>query len=302
MPRRHTLVLSIVTLLTVGLTTTAAMSQTKPNTTSPAKKSSPVVARTIPVIKCTDPDTMTACKSLKQLVDARDERILDILMGTQSASVKLSNYYTHVAYVCLAKNSDEFRTVDFGLPKGKSYEPYSFYLSEEAVKRSNEQSAFLGPSTPNHPVDPSIQNQWYEEHLEREIYDFGSVETHEYTDGLPSQWEMDFGKWSRLSETQYNQASDNAATFEGAYVWLERHTGNDKDSPDIGDDPEHAHISIVDGSVHVHYWFETKTGANVDIELSIQASTGRFTQSLVVRELPSLGAVESVGTCMIFKP
>jgi hypothetical protein len=287
---RRSAALSVIALLSLGLATTAAAQQTKPNPPSTAKKSSPVAAKTIPTIKCTDPDTMTACKSLKQLVEARDERILDILMGTQSASIKLSDYYTHIAYVCLAKNSDEFRTVDFGLPKGKSYKPYSFYLGEEAVKRSNEQSAFLGPSTPNHPVDPSIQDQWYEEHLDREIYDFGSVDTHEYSDGLPLQWEMDFGKWSRPSESQYNPASDNAATFEGAYVWLERHTGNDKDSPDIGD-----------GSVHVHYWFETKTGANINVELRIQASTDRFTQSLVVRELPSLGAVESTGTCMIFK-
>jgi hypothetical protein len=298
---RRSAALSVIALLSLGLATTAAAQQTKPNPPSTAKKSSPVAAKTIPTIKCTDPDTMTACKSLKQLVEARDERILDILMGTQSASIKLSDYYTHIAYVCLAKNSDEFRTVDFGLPKGKSYKPYSFYLGEEAVKRSNEQSAFLGPSTPNHPVDPSIQDQWYEEHLDREIYDFGSVDTHEYSDGLPLQWEMDFGKWSRPSESQYNPASDNAATFEGAYVWLERHTGNDKDSPDIGDDPEHAHVFIVDGSVHVHYWFETKTGANINVELRIQASTDRFTQSLVVRELPSLGAVESTGTCMIFK-
>jgi hypothetical protein len=301
MHKRHASILTIVALLSIGLTATAAVSQTKPNTTSPAKKSSPVVAKTIPTIKCTDPDTMTACKSFKQLVEARDRRILDILMGAQSASGKLSGYYRHIAYVCFAKTSDEFRTVDFDLPKGKSYKPYLFYLSEETVKMSIELSAFLGPSTSSHPVDPSIQDQWYEEHLNREIYDFGSVDTHEYTDGLDADWEMDYGKWARLSETQNDPAGDNAATFEGAYVWLERHTGSDKDSHDIGDDPEHAHISIIDGSVHIHYRFETKTGAHIFVELSIQASTGRFTESLIVHELPSLGSVESTGTCMTFK-
>lgn len=301
MHKRHASILSIIALLSIGLMATTAVSQTKPTTTNPPKKSPPVAARAIPTIKCSDPDTMAACKSFKQLVEARDKRILDILMGSQTASAKLSSYRRHIAYVCPRKNLDGFWTVDFDLPKGKSYSPYSFYLTEEAVKRSNEQSAFLGPSTPNHPIDPSIQDQWYEEHLDREIYDFGDVDVHEYEDGLPLEWEVDFGKWSRLSETKNDSESDDAAIFEGAYVWLERHTGNEKDSPDIGDDPEHAHISIVDGKIHVHYLFETKTGAHISNELSIQESTGRFTQTFIIREAPSLGNIESTGTCMIFK-
>jgi hypothetical protein len=292
--------LSVIVLLSLGLTTTADP-QTKPNTASPAKKSLPVPVKTIPTIKCSDAESMTACKSFKQLVVAGDKPIIDIITGTRSAPAKPSGYRKHVAYVCPRKDLDDFWTVDFDLPKGESYEPYSFYLTEEAVKRSNEQLAFLGPSTPNHPVDPSIQDQWYEEHLDGEIYDFGTVGTHEYTDGLPSEWEYDFGKWSRPSETQDDPASDDKATFEGAYVWLERHTGNEKDSPDIGDDPEHAHISIADGNIHIHYLFETKTGAHIDNELNIQESTGRFTQTFIVREAPSLGNVESTGACMIFK-
>ena len=201
MTRLRSAALSAIALLSLGFTTTAAASQTKPSTTSPANKSSPVAARTIPTIKCTDPDTMAACQSFKQLIEARDKRILDILMGTQTASAKLSDYRRHIAYVCPRKNLDGFWTVDFDLPKGKSFSPYSFYLTEEAVKRSNEQSAFLGHSTPNHPVDSSIQDQWYEEHLDREIYDFGDVDVHEYEDGLPSEWEVDFGKWSRPSKS-----------------------------------------------------------------------------------------------------
>lgn len=299
MNRRRSAALSVIALLSLGLATTANP-QTRPNTASPAKKSIPIAVKTIPTIKCTNPDTMTACKSFKQLVDARDKRILDILTGTQSAPAKPSGHRRHVAYVCPRKDLDDFWTVDFDLPKGKSYEPYSFYLTEEAVKRSNEQLAFFGPSTPNHPVDQSIQDQWYEEHIDREIYDFGTVETHEYTDGLPLEWEYDFGKWSRPSETQNDPATDDTAAFEGAYVWLERHTGNEKDSPDIGDDPEHAHISIVDGNIHVHYLSETKTGAHIYKELNIQESTGRFTQTFIVREAPSLANIESTGACMIF--
>lgn len=302
MNRRFSTVFS-ATAFSLGFAAVVAASQTGPNAATSPKKSSPIVARVIPTIKCTDPDTMTACNSFKQLVEARDKRIYDILKGTQSASAKLSDYHGHIAYICLApKNLDEFMTVDFDLPKGKSYKPYSFYLGEEAEKRLNQQLAFLGPSTPNHPVDPSIQDQWYDEHSNRDVYDFDSVDTHDFGDGLPSAWEVDFGKWTRPMETQNDPASDDAATFEGAYVWLERHTGNEKDSPDIGDDPEHAHISIIDGEIHIHYLFESKTGAHIDKELNIQESTGRYTQTSIVREAPSLGNIESSGTCMIFKP
>jgi hypothetical protein len=295
MTRLRSAALSTIALLSLGITTIAGAPQTKPNTTSPAKKSSPAMAKTLPTIKCTDPDTMAACKSFKQLVEARDRRILDILMGRQS------KYYRHIAYICLREHSDDFWTVDFDLSKANSYRPYSYYLSDDAERRSDEQSAFLGPSTPNHPVAPSIQDQWFDEFVNQQVYDFGSVNIHEYADGLHFDWEKDFGKWSRPSNTQNDPASDDAATFEGAYVWLEWHTGNEKDSLDIGDDPEHAHISIIDGNIHVHYRFETKTGFHIDHELNIQESTGRFTQTFSTLELPSLEPVEISGTCMIFK-
>lgn len=298
MTRLRSAALSAIALLSFGLTTTGAVPQTKPNTASPAKKSSPVAARTIPTIKCTDPDTMAACKSFKQLVEARDERIVKILLGMPSTHGNPSDYYLHIAYVCLAKGSDEFKTVDFQLPKGKSYSPYSFYLSEDVERRSEEQAAFLGPSTPAHPVNPSVQDQWYQEHLNQEVYDFGSVDVHEYRNGLHIDWELDYGKWSRLSKTQNDPAYDDEATFEGAYVWLARHTGDDRDSPDIGDDPEHAHISIVDGKIYVHYRFENKSGGNTDDELSIQQSTGRFLETFTPSDMKSF---ENSGTCMIFK-
>jgi hypothetical protein len=298
MPRRHTLVLSIVTLLTVGLTTTAAMSQTKPTTTSPAKKSPPVVAKVIPVIKCTDPDTMAACKSFKQLVEARDERIVKILLGMLSTYRNLSDSHRHIAYVCLAKGSDKFKTVDFDLPKGKSYTHYSFYLNEDTLRRSEEHSAFLGPSTPNHPVSQLTQDQWFNEHLSQEVYDFGEVDVHEYKDGLHYDWENDFGKWSRPSDTQNDPAYDGEANLVGAYEWLERHTGIDKDSPDIGDDPEHAHITIADGTVYVHYRFQNKSGGNTQYRLKIQESTGRFTETFTPSDME---AFENSGTCITFK-
>jgi hypothetical protein len=271
------------------------MSQTKPNTTSPAKKSSPVVARVIPTIKCTDPDTMAACKSFKQLVEARDERIVKILSGMLSTYRNLSDSHSHKAYVCLAKGSDKFKTVDFDLPKGKGY---ASYLNDDSVRRSEEQSAFLGPSTPDHPVSQLTQDEWFNEHLSRNVYDFHEVDVHEYKDGLHFDWEEDFGKWSRPSDTQNDPDYDDEAIFVGAYAWLERHTGIDKDSPDIGDDPEHAHITIADGTVYVHYRFQNNNGGNTDYRLKIQESTGRFTETFIPSDME---AFENSGTCMIFK-
>jgi hypothetical protein len=289
---RHTPMLSIVTLLSICLTATAAESQTKPTTTGPAKKSSLVVAKPIPTIKCTDPGSMAACKTFKQLVEARDERIVKIMLGTSS------KYHGHVTYVCLAQTSDKFMTVDFNVPHGNSYSPYSYWSSDDVLRRSEEQSAFLGPSTPNHPVDSSIQDQWFDEHLNQEVYDFGTVDVHEYRNGLHVNWETDSGKWSRLSETQKEQAYDNTANFTGAYAWLARHTGTTKDSPDIGDDPEHAHITIGDSTIYVSYRFENNNGGATDYGLQIQKSTGRFTETFTPSDME---AFEDSGTCMVFK-
>jgi hypothetical protein len=288
---RQITIFSIVILLSFGLTATTAFPQTKATTTNPLKKLPPVAPRTIPSIKCTDRDSMVACKSFKQLVEARDERIVEIILGTPS------KYYGHVAYVCLAQNSDKFTTVDFNLPNSKSYSSYSFYQGNESVKKSDEQLAFLGPSTPNHPVDPSVQDQWFNEHMNQEVYKFGSVDVHEYRNGLREETEWDYGKWSRPSED--SPARDAEATFEGAYVWLARHTGIDKDAPDIGDDPEHAHITIGGSTIYVHYRFQNNNGGNTDYRLIIQKSTGRFTETFT--PLDREDVFEHSGTCMIFK-
>jgi hypothetical protein len=156
----------------------------------------------------------------------------------------------------------------------------------------------LGPSTPNHPVDSSIQDQWFNEHLDFEVYDFGTVDVHEYRNGLHSDWVSDHGKWSRPSETQNDPAHDDDATFEGAYVWLARHTGVDKDATDIGDDPEHAHITIGESAIYVSYRFENNSGGKTDYGLKIQKSTGRFTETF---SSSSVDAFEHAGTCMMFK-
>jgi hypothetical protein len=158
--------------------------------------------------------------------------------------------------------------------------------------------AFLSSSTPARPVAPTIQDQWFNEHLDFKVYDFDSVDVHEYRNGLHADWVYDHGKWSRQSETPNEPVYDDDATFEGAYVWLARHTGVDKDAPDIGDDPEHAHISIVGGTIYVSYRFENNNGGTTGYGLQIQKSTGRFTETFIPSNMK---AFEEAGTCMMFK-
>ena len=63
-------------------------------------------------------------------------------------------------------------------------------------------------------------------------------------------------------------------------------------------DREHAHIDMSDTSIYVHYSFKNKNNDYTDYTLSIQRSTGRFTESF---ESPSVAPFEDSGTCMSFK-
>jgi hypothetical protein len=285
---RHTTIFFIVTLLSFGLTAT---SQTKPNTTNPPpRKLSPAVEKTIPAIKCTDADSMTACKSFKQLLDSRDKRVLTAVMG------KHTNKQRHYAYVCPRPKTDVFQIVYFDMPNEREYKGASYYSDSGSYRTSLKLSAFLGASTPNHPVDPSIQDEWLDQHLDFEEYVLDDVTIEEYKNGLFEDIAYDFGKWSRPSEDSPARGAE--ATFEGAYVWLARHTGIDKDAPDIGDDPEHAHITIGSSTIYVHYRFQNKNGGNTDYRLNIQESTGRFTETYSISDMD---ATEHSGACMIFK-
>jgi hypothetical protein len=156
----------------------------------------------------------------------------------------------------------------------------------------------MSPPPPNHLIDSSVQDQWFDEHLDIEVYDFNSVDVYEYRNGLHVYSGTDYGKWGRLSGTENEPLHDDDAAFEGAYAWLAGHAGVDKDAPDFGDNPEHPKIYIVDGTVHVRYRFENNNGGTTDYGLHIQRSTGRYTETFT----PSnMDAFEHAGTCMIFQ-
>jgi hypothetical protein len=159
MYRRHTSVLAIVVLLSLGLTAATALSQSKPNTTSTPKKSPSVAARTVPTIKCTDPDSMVACKSFKQLVDARDKDLMDSLTGDKDIGEK------HFAYVCLWPKQDTFKIVEFYEPPSAEFQPYSPPVEAKGLSViANGQAAF--PYAKEKPVMQLLdaQEKWFKDH------------------------------------------------------------------------------------------------------------------------------------------
>ncbi|MGD0631581.1 MAG: hypothetical protein ABR987_19800, partial [Terracidiphilus sp.] len=105
--------------------TIIASAQIKGPSTAPSIRPPANAVRTIPAIKCVDHDTATACKSFKQLVDARDERLLSAVWGQPGQNNR------HTSYVCLRKQDDAFSVIDFDIPELKEFrEPYNEHYEE----------------------------------------------------------------------------------------------------------------------------------------------------------------------------
>ncbi|MGC1462286.1 MAG: hypothetical protein WA802_08800 [Terracidiphilus sp.] len=273
-------------LLSLGLTTVAATAQTKPNTASSAEKSPPVVAREIPNIKCTDPNTMTACKSFKQLVEARDKDILKALFGEKGHGE------THYSYICPETNKDHFIAVYFDLPQPKTFERYWTSSLTSIDRGPNILTAF----DEKLPADSAIANKWYDDHSDDKLYAFEFVSKETYDKGVLTEWLLDFGRWSMpdVSELQDNRG----LSYEGAWAWLENQARRGDNSAASADDPEQPHIELDPASVFVYYSFVSQLDTLTGYTLQIQRSTGRFTETYrPAKMLPT----ESSGTCMVFK-
>ncbi|MGC1462287.1 MAG: hypothetical protein WA802_08805 [Terracidiphilus sp.] len=292
MRKRRVSVFPIVTLLSLGLTASAAMSQTKPNVTGTPKKSPTVAARTVPPIKCTDPDSMVACKSFKQLVDGWDKDLMDSLTGDKESN------QGHVAYVCLRPKADVFQVVKFDEPRPDRYRPYSGpggAKNPEFFLREGE--AF--PSGGGKPVLAleEAREKWYEDHDDYSLYALGYVSVDSWQSGIMTAFVSDFGKWQRPLP-EHDKRSDEDVLFEGAYQWLAHFNQANANKFIAADDREHAHIDMSSTSIYVHYSFKNKSNNYTDYTLNIQRSTGRFTESF---ESTDTGPFEDSGTCMSFK-
>jgi hypothetical protein len=284
-PESHLLLLLVVS----GI---VAMAQTKPGTASSSSKPTTAPPRVLPTIKCVDPDSMAACKSFKQLVDARDKDVLTALTGDKGSRQR------HFAYVCLRPKADVFIVVEFDEPQPEEYRPYSPPdTAKDPMIALWEQEAFQYDE--GKPVMPLIdaQKQWYEDHNDYSLYQFGRVYLDSWDNGILSDMVHDFGKWRRPS-LQSHIRSDEDVSFEGAHEWLVRFNEANENKLAVVDEREYAHTSVGNTIIYVHYSFKNKNNDYTDYTLNIQRSTGRFTESF---EAPTVQIFQNSGTCMTFK-
>jgi hypothetical protein len=292
MKRQSNFTLSAVVLLSLGCTGTAAVSQTKANATSSPKKSPSVAVRTVPTIKCTDPDSMVACKSFKQLVDARDKDLMDSLTGDRDSQKR------HFAYVCMRPKDDAFTVVEFDEPLPEEYRPYSPPdAATNVVTLLQENEAF--PYKEGMPVMQHLdaQKKWFEDHDDFSLYEIGWIYVDSWQSGIATTYVSDFGKWRRPLPQGHNH-SDEDATFESAHQWLTQFNEANANQLASADDREKPRIGVDDTSISVRYSFKNKNDDHTDYRLTIQRSTGRFTESF---EATGIEPFEDSGTCMSFK-
>jgi hypothetical protein len=238
---------------------------------------------------------MAACKSFKQLVDARDEGLLNSLTGGRDSQER------HFAYVCLLPKQDVFKIVEFDEPLPADFTQYC------QLDKTKEKEWTLGMfSFPSSDKSKSYteltqrwdaRKKWFNDHNELSGYAIGTVYVQSWENGIMADYVSDWGKW-RLPFFQGHVLSKEEATFESAHEWLEHFNKDNDGKLAAADDRALPRILIGDNSVYVNYRFENRSNAFTDYTLSIQRSTGRFTESFVAT---GLDPFEKSGTCMVFK-
>lgn len=262
--------------------------QTRPGTANAPRKSPPAGTRTIPAINCTDQDSMAACKSFKQLVEARDTRIIEAAFGGDEHKGK------HFSYACFTPKTDTFSIVSFNMPKRADYRAYWLDGSDETIQgleRDFEKRVAFNDKLPR---DSTVADQWYDDHPDYKVYAFSGADMQSYENGILADWVTDWGKWSIRADNQHQNLAEATASFEGAWAWLER-LGDGKN---FGDDLEEGHITVDESNIHVHYSFKNNLGTLTDYSLNIQRSTGRFKETFVA---PGAPLNEDSGACWIFR-
>lgn len=289
---------------------TTAAAQTKGPVVDPPKKPAKSASRPIPAIKCTDPDTATACKSLKELLDARDERLVSEILGQSSHSG------THFSYVCLRPKTDAFSVIEFDAPGREEY--HAFPVEEiarfaddsvplnremrkeiESTKELLEETEFSEISSryDKPAVSSFTKEQWYQDHSKDFVYRSGFVIDEVYQDGLSMRLVSDSGEWTKQAGNKEGMQGDSAAWFLGGFAWIERYNLQHGNVAASDDDPEQGHIRVDPRTVYVHYKFKNTSNAMVDYKLQIHRGTGRFVEAAESQGTTS----EITGTCLVFK-
>jgi hypothetical protein len=282
-PERHLLLL----LVAFGI---MAMAQTKPGTTSASSKSATASTRVLPSIKCVDPESAVACKSFKQLVDAKDQGILFQIIGDPEDAGR------HFAYVCLRPGVDTFTLVEFTVPEKKRFE--HFLSDADKESRRLYADAIIG-ADPAHPLSLPAVNQWYEDHRDGELFAPGGVGVASYQDGQLADMDMETGEWRRSAEAVGTTYDIGYAEFVGGHYWVQAYNETHAGVSPEADDLKKMHVHVDGNSIYAHYSYENRSRETVDYTLQIHRSTGRFTETFKLPDDRS--DVDVAGTCMIFK-
>jgi hypothetical protein len=292
MRKRYAHLVSLAALASLGSMVVAAVPQANPSTDSTQEKSPPAGARLIPTVKCIDQDSTTACKSFKQLVDARDARIIKATFGEDGHEGK------HFSYVCFNPKGDAFVIVYFDMPKRTNYGAYWSGLSDKAIEQLHRKFEKRAAFNDKLPEDSAIPDQWYDDHSSDKAYAFSSADLQTYENGIFTDWVMDYGKWRMPVDGPHQEAAAAQASFEGAWAWLEHLTAQSSDRANLGDDPREGHITIDESAIYARYSFKNSLDTLTRYSLSIQRSTGRFTETF---EAPGVPPNEESGACWMFR-
>lgn len=280
----------LVTLLLFA-SFTIAVAQTKTATTNPSPSSRPATAskRVLPTIKCVDPESAVSCKSLKQLVDARDSGVLFGIMGDPKDAGR------HITYVCPRRLTDTFTIIGYTVPDKKEFKPF-IPIGDDEFKRNSAELA-LEYFSDRH-LSLSTVNQWYQDHHNNFLFTpYAFVGLISYQDGELAGLQMENGEWRRSAKDISAAHDDGYAEFKGNHYWIQEYNEIHADgSPEV-DDREKIHMYIDGRVVYAHYGYKNRNGDFVDYVLQIHRSTGRFTETF---KLPD-GLSDDTGTCMIFK-
>ena len=301
--RRLSYAVLFCTFLSITATT-----QTKGPIVGSPKKPAVSTTRTIPAIKCVDHNTAAACKSFKELIDARDKGLLAQVLGTPY-------FRRHTSYVCLRPNADFFSVVDLNIPETKAYgrkidtdEEIAHYADDsvptnaamremmERSRKADERHAFMDFSDPP-AVSQYTKDKWYQDHSKEFVYSPGLVDDFTYQDGINMGSVDDWGEWIMLASSKAGKQSDPPTWFLGGYAWIERFKNQRGDQSAKDDDPKHGHISVDMSSIQIHYKYENPAREMVDYTMQIHRLTGRFVESFT----NPYGTDRDSGTCMIFK-
>lgn len=265
--------------------------QDKPVKPSSSGKPATASTRVLPAIKCVDPESAVACRSFKQLIDAKDSGVLFGIMGEPKDAGR------HFAYVCPRRGADTFTIVEFTVAEKKKFRPFASFASmgNDEFKQTIA-GAMLGQD-PAHPLSLFAIDKFSQDHRDGILYAQGAVALASYQDGELAGLQIEDGEWSQSTKSVVSAHDDSYAAFNGGHYWIQAYNETISGEPPEVDDPTNLHLYLDGRVVYAHYAYKNRDEDFIDYVLQIHRSTGRFTETF---KLPA-DRSEDTGTCMIFK-